>query len=334
MSQNNNCLFQDASNREFRKKLSYAEPDELLKWLGNSEFLVVEEGQHFPELKMHLTRVMEILPEIRILVAESAQFNPQTEYSEKFSNLKLFPLSWVELEKTVEYESGNTALEQRLIFGMYPGVIQNKGYEKEELAKIISRDLLKDILDLSGIRKPDELERLLRILALKIGEEITFNDLGRMIEVDKNTVIHYLDLLEKSFVIFRLDALSRNFSNEVSDCRKYYFYDTGIRNAIILNFNSREFRQDWDALWENFLIAEKIKSNAYKAIWADSFFWRTYQKQSIDYLEETTAGINAWKFKWKQLKKEKFPLSFKNAYPGTVFEVLTQENFRSFLGMD
>ena len=208
------------------------------------------------------------------------------------------------------------------------------GNESNILNKIISVSVLEDIFSRASIRKTEIPKKLLRILAINLGTEISCNEMARLVEVDKNTIIHYLEILENAFVVFRLNSLSRNGSYEVSDGRKYYFYDTGIRNAILKNFNPPELRLDWEALWENFLIAEKLKSNQNNGIWADCFFWRSYQQQKVEYLEETSAGMNAWKFKWNSVKGKKFPITFSNAYPGSVFEVINKDNFHNFLGID
>ena len=213
---------------------------------------------------------------------------------------------------------------------MYPDVITNFGNEYEILKNLVSSYLYKDVLSLAGIRKSEVLEKILQALALQVGSEVSYNEIAELVGVDKNTVSNYIDLLEKAFVIFRLNSFSKNIRNEIKANRKIYFYDNGVRNMLIGNFNTLEFRQDKGALWENFLVSERMKKLSYTNSLAKPYFWRTTSQQEIDYIETNADVVSAFEFKWSPLKKVKLPKSFEEAYH-PEFLVVSKENFREFL---
>jgi predicted AAA+ superfamily ATPase len=189
------------------------------------------------------------------------------------------------------------------------------------------------LLSYKGIRKPEIIERLLKALAFQIGNQVSYNELAITVQADKNTISTYIDLLEKAFVIFRLQPLSRNLRNEISTSRKIYFYDTGIRNSIINNLNPFEYRNDVGALWENFIIAERLKYTSYNAIYSNIYFWRSHQKQEIDYIEERNGKLFAYEFKWNADKTNKFSAFFIQSYPDSETHIINSRNFLSFLGI-
>lgn len=245
---------------------------------------------------------------------------------------QLFPISWKELQDhTNNYLKTLQQLEQRLIYGMYPDVVMNTREEKNILKQLASSYLYKDILGYEGMRKPEVLDSLLRALAFQLGNEVSYNELSKLVGVDKNTIQNYISLLEKTFVIYRLSPFSRNLRNEIKTTRKIYFYDNGVRNALISNFNSLEFRQDKGALWENFLMSERMKQNEYQDRYANSFFWRTKQQQEIDLIEERDGKLYAYEFKYSNNKKTKAPITFTKAYPDTEYSVINQDNFIDFV---
>jgi hypothetical protein len=221
-------------------------------------------------------------------------------------------------------------LELRLLYGMYPDVINNFGNEYEILKNLVSSYLYKDILALTGIRKSNVLEKILQALALQVGSEVSYNEIAQLVGVDKNTVNNYIDLLEKSFVIFRLNSFSKNIRNEIKANKKIYFYDNGVRNMVIGNFNNLALRQDKGALWENFLVSERMKLLSYSQSVAKPYFWRTTSQQEIDYIETDADAVSAFEFKWTNSKKVKLPKSFQDAYQPS-FLVVDKENFRDFL---
>lgn len=224
-------------------------------------------------------------------------------------------------------------LNTRLVYGFYPDVVNHPGSEKEILIEIANSYLYKDILQLDSIRKPSHIEKLLTALAFQVGSEISYHELSQTIgNIDTATVEKYLDLLEKAFVIFKLPAFSRNLRNELKKGKKYYFYDVGIRNVLISNFSSPDMRQDKGALWENFLIAERLKQNHYQTRFASTYFWRTHDQAEIDYIEEEGGMLRAFEFKWKD-QKERFPRSFLEAYPNHETAVINRKNFDEFIGL-
>jgi predicted AAA+ superfamily ATPase len=223
-------------------------------------------------------------------------------------------------------------IPHRMVYGYYPEVVCNPGDERAILKELSDSYLYKDILSLDSINKPDKLVRLLKALALQIGSQVSYNEIGTLIGLDSKTVERYVDILEKSFIVFRLGTFSRNLRNELKASRKIYFWDLGIRNAIIGNLAQIENRTDAGELWENFVIAERMKRNAYKCSFAQSYFWRTRQQHEIDYLEEEDGILYAFEFKWNLRKANvKCPESFKTAYPEAVYKVITPENIEEFL---
>ena len=228
------------------------------------------------------------------------------------------------------FVEASAQLEERLIYGMYPDVINNRNEAQEVLRQLASSYLYQDVLALTGIKKPELLDKLLKALALQLGSEVSYNELANLLEIDKATVSKYIDLLEKTFIIFKLNSFSRNQRNEIKNNRKIYFYDNGIRNMIINNLNPLALRTDKGALWENFLITERIKLQTYHQRYANNYFWRTVQKQEIDFIEEKDGALIAYEFKWKSQGKKKVPASFLKTYAAEG-QVIDRENFRTFV---
>ena len=222
-------------------------------------------------------------------------------------------------------------MPQRLIYGYYPEVVTSNGNEKQVLKQLTDAYLYKDILAWENIKHPDKLLTLLRALAYQVGSQVSFNELGNTCSLDAKTVEKYIMLLEQCFVIFRLPSFARNLRNELKTSRKIFFYDNGIRNALIADFTLPEMRQDIGQLWENFVVSERMKHLAYNEIWANAYFWRTKQQQEIDYLEESDGKILACEIKWNPKVKAKMPETFKKAYPDTDFRVINQENVEDFV---
>jgi predicted AAA+ superfamily ATPase len=269
-----------------------------------------------------------------VIVSGSSAFDINNITQEPLTGRKfeyqLFPVSWNEFEQNVGYVKAHQQLELRMLYGMYPDVINNFSNEYEILKNLVSSYLYKDILALAGIRKSDVLEKILQALALQIGSEVSYNEIAQLVGVDKNTVNTYIDLLEKSFVVFRLNSFSKNIRNEIKANKKIYFYDTGVRNMVIGNFNALALRQDKGALWENFMMAERMKLLSYSQSLAKPYFWRTTTQQEVDYIETNADAVSAFEFKWASTKKAKLPKSFIEAY-NPSFRVVNQENFRDFL---
>jgi hypothetical protein len=275
------------------------------------------------------------MPEVNLFVTGSSSLELANEINEPLTGRKweymLYPVSWSELAGFKGVLEARMQLDQRLIYGMYPDVVMNPGDEKEILTQLSSSYLYKDLLEYQGIRKPDLIIKLLQALALQLSSEVSYNELSNLLGVDKNTIYSYIDLLEKAFIVFRLNPLKRNLLNEISSNRKVYFYDNGIRNSLIANFNPPSLREDMGALWENFLVSERIKYLHYNKIWTNKYYWRTHAQQEIDYLEEREGKFFAYEFKWNLKKHGNFPKSFDNAYPESAFLNITPENFETFL---
>lgn len=327
-------LFLDGDDAVVAETLSNANTETLKSIIGNYKYVFIDEVQRIPNIGLKLKIMVDQIKEVQVIVSGSSAFDINHLTQEPLTGRKfeyhLYPISWNEFESNVGYMKAQQQLDLRLLYGMYPDVINNSGNEYEVLKNLVSSYLYKDVLSLAGIRKPDILEKIVQALAFQIGNEVSYNEIAQLVGVDKNTVNNYIDLLEKAFVIFRLNSFSKNLRNEIKLNRKIYFYDNGVRNMLIGNFNSLEFRQDKGALWENFLVSERIKKLAYENSSTRSYFWRTTQQQEIDYIEVDADEINAFEFKWSPTKKAKLPKSFQVAYNPT-FLVVNKDNFRAFI---
>lgn len=308
----------------------------LLQLIGsNSKLVFIDEAQQIPEIGMKLKLLIDNFPDIQIIASGSSALDLQNQTNEPLTGRKkefyLFPLSFQELSNHNSVLEEKRIVNTRLIYGTYPEVVNNPGNEKEVLTEIANSYLYKDILMLDGIRKASILEKLLQALAFQVGSEVRYHELARTIgNIDPTTVEKYIDLLEKTFVIFKLPGLNRNVRNELKKGKKYYFFDNGIRNVLISNFNQINLRQDIGPLWENYLIAERYKYNSYNQIYANKYFWRTKDQAEIDYIEERDGNLNAFEIKWTP-KNVRFPKSFQEAYPNNICKVLNKENYTDFL---
>ncbi len=327
-------LFLDGDDNTVAETLSNANTENLKSIIGNYKYVFIDEVQRIPNIGLKLKIMVDQIKDVQVLVSGSSAFDINNETQEPLTGRKfefqMYPVSWNEFEKNVGYMKAQQQLELRLLYGMYPDVINNFGNEYEILKNLVSSYLYKDILALAGIRKSNVLEKILQALALQVGSEVSYNEIAQLVGVDKNTVNNYIDLLEKSFVIFRLNSFSKNIRNEIKANKKIYFYDNGVRNMVIGNFNTLNLRQDKGALWENFLVSERMKLLSYSQSVAKPYFWRTTTQQEIDYVETNADAVSAFEFKWANAKKVKLPKSFQDAYK-PIFLVLDKDNFREFL---
>jgi predicted AAA+ superfamily ATPase len=243
----------------------------------------------------------------------------------------MFPISFAEMVGHHGLLNETRLLPHRLVYGMYPEVIMHPGKEKETLYSLSGGYLYKDILAWDMIKKSDKLVKLLRALAFQVGSQVSYSELGQICGLDAKTIEKYVVLLEQSYIIFRLQSFSRNMRNELSRSRKVYFYDNGIRNALIANFSPIEMRQDIGALFENYMISERMKKISYARTWSNSWFWRTTSQSEIDYIEETDGKLSAYEFKWNPAAKGKIPAGFKAGYPDAATHVITKDNYDAFL---
>ena len=327
-------LFLDGDDNTVAETLSNANTENLKNIIGNYKYVFIDEVQRIPNIGLKLKIIVDQIKDVQVIVSGSSAFGINNETQEPLTGRKfefqMFPISWSEFEKNVGYMKAQQQLELRLLYGMYPDVISSFGNEYEILKNLVSSYLYKDILALAGIRKSNVLEKILQALALQVGSEVSYNEIAQLVGVDKNTVNNYIDLLEKSFVIFRLNSFSKNLRNEIKANKKIYFYDNGVRNMVIGNFNTFALRQNKGALWENFLVSERMKLLSYSQSVAKPYFWRTTTQQEIDYIETNADDVSAFEFKWTNTKKAKLPKSFSESYQPS-FLVVNKDNFREFL---
>lgn len=305
--------------------------------LGNHSIVVIDEAQHIPDIGLRMKLITDQVPNIQLIATGSSSFELSAKVNEPLTGRKrefqLYPLTFAEMVKHTKLLDELRMLPHRMVFGYYPEVVDRPGDERSTLKELTNSYLYKDILSLDSINKPDKLTRLLKALAFQIGSQVSYHELGQVVGLDSKTVERYIDILEKSFIIVRLGSFSRNLRNELKASRKIYFWDLGIRNALIGNLSQIESRNDVGELWENFAIIERLKRNAYRDSFSQSWFWRTQQQKEIDYLEEEDGNLHAYEFKWndRKAKTSKCPDSFCTAYPDTEYQVITPSNIEEFL---
>lgn len=327
-------IFFDGDDPRIRNLLNEPNTEEIRSLIGKKKVVFIDEGQRIPGIGMTLKIITDQFKDIQLWVSGSSSFSLFDKLNEPLTGRKweyeLYPISWEEYENHVGYLKADLQLESRLLYGLYPDVLNNPGDEIEVLQNLVNSYLYRDILAYAEIRKPEILDNLVQALALQIGSEVNYNELSQLVGIDRNTIIKYIDILEKGYVIFRLRSYSRNVRNEIKKSRKIYFYDNGLRNTIIGNFNALNSRIDKGGLWENFLVSERIKQNKYKMTLAKPYFWRSTQQQEIDYIEDKSQEITGYEFKWQSKRKAKFPKTFLEKY-NAVGKLITKENFRDFV---
>ena len=326
--------FFDGDDPTVRNLLNTPNTEKIKSLIGKSKIVFIDEAQRINGIGLTLKIITDQFKDVQLWISGSSSFTLSHQLNEPLTGRKweyeLFPISWEEFENHIGYLKAEQQLENRLIYGFYPDVLNNPGEEKEILNNLVNSYLYRDILSFAEIRKPEVLEKLVQALALQIGSEVNNNELAQMVGVDKNTIQRYINILEKGYVIFKLGSYSRNLRNEIKKNKKIYFYDNGIRNTIIGNFTSLNLRQDKGALWENFLISERLKQNKYKMTLAKSYFWRTTQQQEIDYVEEIEQKVYGYEFKWNPRKKVKISKTFTDKYKAAG-KLINRENFREFV---
>jgi predicted AAA+ superfamily ATPase len=308
------------------QNLSDPEPEKLKSFFGNYKILVLDEAQNIPNIGRVLKVITDSIKDIQIIATGSSSFELANKTAEPMTGrtvtYTLFPISTIELKNKKDWLEVDAGIENLLRFGSYPEIngLDDESAEKR-LSEIASSYLFKDLLNFEGIKKSNLLKNLVISLALQVGNEVTYNELATKLGVNHITIQKYVDILEQSFVIFRLNSFSRNIRNELSKAVKIYFYDVGIRNAIINNFNPLSLRNDVGALWENFCISERIKANSYNLRNVNSYFWRTYDQKEIDYIEESSGKIVGYELKYSEKQKLKIPKGFTENYDAEVYRV-------------
>jgi uncharacterized protein len=318
-----------------REQLAVLNPENLKHALSGATTVVIDEAQRIDSIGLVVKMLVDKYPEIQILVTGSSALELAHGIYESMTgrawNLSMYPLSFEEMSAQSGFLDELKRLPIRLQYGYYPQVVTELEQEQKILANLCEGSLYKDILAYQQVRKPDLVVKLLRALALQVGNEVTYSEVGQLINSDPETVERYVELLEKAFVIFRLHSLSRNMRNEIKRSRKIYFYDLGIRNSLIQNFIPLALRADTGGLWENFCIVERMKTLAYHEKFVNRYFWRTHTQKEIDYIEEYEGKLHAYEFKWNPKAKAKNPKAFLEAYPGSEYKVITPKNFEEFV---
>jgi predicted AAA+ superfamily ATPase len=330
-------LLLDGDDPKTRSFLTEPNTEQIRTILGNYKYVFIDEAQRIEGIGLTMKIITDRFKKIQLFTSGSSSFYLSNKINEPLTGRKweyqLFPISWEEYENHHGFLHAEQNLENRLLYGFYPDVLNHAGDEISILRNLVNSYLYKDILSHAEIRKPEVLDKLVQALALQIGCEVNYSELAQIVNVDKNTVSKYIDILEKGYIIFKLGSFSRNVRNEIKTNKKIYFYDNGIRNMVIGNFNPIELRTDKGALWENFLISERMKQNEYKESLARTYFWRTKQQQEVDFVEDNGGKIFGFEFKWQKKKNQKLPKTFTETYHAEA-KVIDVENFREFVKIE
>lgn len=320
---------------DVRRKLAEPSSTQLGAETANVDLILIDEAQRVQNIGITLKLLVDNYPEKQVVVTGSSAIELSNSINEPLTGRKyeyvMYPFSAEELIREFGATEERRRLERRLIYGSYPEVVNLEGEERETLTNLVSSYLYKDIFSFQDVRKPEIIEQLLQALALQVGNEVSFNELGRLLGLTSITIQRYIDLLEKSYVVFHLRSFSRNVRNELKKSRKIYFYDNGVRNALIGDYKPLALRNDTGALWENYVISERMKHNAYSGFYGKSYFWRTQQQQEVDYLEDYDGGLHAYEFKWNPVRQPRLTDTFAKGYPDHTFLVVTPENYQDFV---
>ena len=335
LRQKEGVLWLNGDELQVQNLFANASADRLLSEFSNSKIVILDEAQRIENIGLRLKLIADSDSDVQVIATGSSAFELANKVNEPLTGRKweyqMFPLSFGEMVAHHGKLKEMRMLPRRIIYGYYPEVVTNDGNEVEILKLLTDAYLYKDILSWESIKHPDKLQTLLRALAYQVGSQVSYNELSQMCSMDSKTVERYINLLEQCYIIFRLPSFSRYLRHELKSSRKIYFYDNGIRNALIADYRAPEVRQDIGALWENFVIAERMKSNEYYHRWVNRYFWRTKQQQEIDYLEESGGKLHAYEMKWNPRAKASITKTFTEAYPNSEFQVITTDNIADFL---
>jgi predicted AAA+ superfamily ATPase len=311
--------------------------EQLRQIIGKNKILFIDEAQRIPNIGLTSKLIVDNFKEVQLILSGSSSFELMNQTQEPLTGRKwtfsLWPVNWQEWQDYSGYLKAEQDLENRLVFGFYPEVLMNLTDQQIILQELTDSYLYKDILIYGNIQKPDIIQKLVQALAWQIGSEVSYAELSQMVGLDAKTVSNYIDVLEKAYILFRLPAFSRNLRNEIKTNRKIYFYDNGIRNAVIGQFQPLNNRTDIGALWENFLISERRKQLFYQKQVASQYFWRTKQQQEVDYVETKDGKVFGFEFKWNANRSVSFPKTFTESY-NSINMGITRENFREFVVME
>ena len=328
-------LYLNGDDADIRELLSHSTAAKLKALIGKHNILFIDEAQRIPDIGVTIKLIVDQIKQVQVIATGSSAFELQSQVNEPLTGRKyeylLLPLSFEEVAVQNGLLNEKRLIEHRMIYGYYPEIV-TKGGEEEELLKLLADSYLyKDLLMLEQVKKPQLLEKLLKALALQIGSEVSYHELAQITGSDTKTVEKYIELLEKAYVLFRLPALNRNVRNEIKKGKKKYFYDCGIRNAVLNNFKPLRARTDSGALWENYLLAERLKLLHYHALSRAQYFWRTTQQQEIDLIEENSEALYAYEFKWNDQARVRFPVTFTDSYQVAGTAVISPANVEDFL---
>jgi len=327
-------IYLNCDEPDIRSSLTDTTSTQLKNLIADNKIVFLDEAQRVKNIGLTIKLLVDNFPEIQLIATGSSSFDLSNQISEPLTGRKyefcLYPFSLSELKQIYNFQEIKRLLADRVIYGSYPEIALSPQQAEKNLKLITKSYLYKDVLKFQQVKNPELLRKLLQALALQIGNEVSFNELAGLLQIDKKTVMRYIELLEKAFVIFRLGPFSRNLRKELSKLRKIYFYDTGVRNALINNLNPFNLRQDVGALWENYMISERIKSNANNNYDVNNYFWRTYQQEEVDYLEEAGGELRGFEFKW-QADKFKKPKTFLKTYSQSNVSLINKNNFEDFV---
>lgn len=333
---NEPVLYLNGEDINVHTKLANRSIENYKQLLGSYRFLYIDEAQKIPEIGLKLKLMVDEIEDLKIIISGSSSFDINKDAGEPLTGRKytfnLFALSENEYNQVETKIEKVDKLKERLVFGNYPELLHlpDKGDKQDYLNELISSYLLKDILAYENIKNSQKIFNLLRLIAFQIGSEVSHQELGKQLGISKNTVEKYLDLLSKVFILKKVEGFSRNLRKEITKNARWYFLDNGIRNAVIANFNPLDTRNDIGTLWENYMVAERLKYQEYNRIASNNYFWRTYEQQEIDWVEEREGALFGYEFKWKE-SKVKVPTQWQKAYPDATFEVINKDNFENWL---
>lgn len=330
-------LFLNGENKSVQKWLSSQEADILKRYIGEYKLLVIDEAQKIDNIGLNLKIIVDQIDDIRVLATGSSSFELANQVGEPLVGRKwqftLFPIAQLELQKSENLTEVENNLDLRLVYGAYPDVINAKSNKDKQdvLNNIVDSYLYRDLLELDDVKKSQKIIDILKNLAFQVGKEVSLQELASAVGLNLRTVEKYLDLLEKTFVIKRVYGFSRNLRKEISKMSRFYFYDNGVRNAVIQNFNSLDLRDDIGILWENYLFMERLKRNEYKNVSANIYFWRTYDQKEIDLIEEREGKLFGYEFKFSDKKKIVAPVGWLETYSNAEFAVVNKKNYLDFI---
>lgn len=333
----NNVLWLNGDDADNRALFDDFSSTKMRLVLGKKDILVIDEAQRISDIGLYIKIIVDQLEDVKVVATGSSSFELAAKINESLTGrkreFKLLPLSFKEMVDHTDLIEEKRMLHHRMRFGYYPEVVVNEGDEREILHELTESYLYKDIIALDIIKKPEHLSKLVKALAYQIGSQVSYSELSRLVGVDVKTVSRYIDILEKCYIIYRLGTYSRNLRNELKSSNKIYFWDLGIRNAVIGNFSDINSRspEERGALWENFAITERLKRNNINRFYGNVWFWRTTTQTEVDYIEDADGQLTAFEFKYNPKFKASVPVAFRNSYPDARFEVITPENIADFL---